>query len=57
MVETVTGQEPRDHIDELAQRYIGQPYPPEDVKSGRMMLWIVPERQTTIDQTASEIEA
>lgn len=57
VVETVTGQEARDHIDELAQKYIGQPYPPEDIKSERVMLWIVPERQTIIDQTASEIEA
>jgi PPOX class probable F420-dependent enzyme len=57
VVETVTGQVAREHIDELAYRYIDKPYPPEDIKSERVMLWIVPERQTIIDQTASEIVA
>lgn len=57
VVETVKGQEARDHIDELANQYIGKDYPPEDIKSERVMIWIAPERQTIIDQTASEIEA
>ena len=57
VVETVTGQEAREHIDELAYKYIEKPYPPEDIKSERVMLWIVPERQTIVDQTADRIEA
>ena len=44
VVETVTGQEAREHIDELAYKYIEKPYPPEDIKSERVMLCIVPER-------------
>lgn len=46
VVETVGGQEARDHIDELSQKYHGQPYDPDAIKSERVMLWIVPERQT-----------
>src|SRR3954447_726746 len=46
VVETVTGQQARDHIDELAQKYFGTPYPPDNIKSERVMLWIVPDRQT-----------
>jgi len=57
VVEAVTGQEARDHIDELAYEYIDKPYPPEDIKSERVMLWIVPQRQTVVDQTADRIEA
>lgn len=57
VVETVTGQEAWDHVDELAYKYIDKPYPPEDIKCERVMLWIVPERQTIVDQTASEIVA
>src|SRR5918992_2106667 len=45
VVETVTGQEARDHIDELSQKYNGQPYDPNDIKTERVMLWIVPIRQ------------
>ena len=45
-----TGDEARRHIDEVAQRYTGQDYPPEAIKSERVILWITPERQTIIDQ-------
>ena len=55
VVETVTGQEARDHIDELSQKYHGQDYNPDDIKSERVMLWIVPSRQTFVDQTAGSI--
>jgi len=48
IVETVRGQEARDHIDELSQKYNGEPYPPENIKSERVMLWIVPSRQTVV---------
>ena len=47
---TTTGDEARKHIDELAQRYTGGDYPPEAIKSERVILWITPERQTIIDQ-------
>lgn len=57
VAEMVTGQVARDHIDELAYEYIEKPYPPEDIKSERVMLWILPERQTVVDQTADRIEA
>jgi PPOX class probable F420-dependent enzyme len=43
------GQEARDDIDALSQKYEGRPYPPEQIKSERVILWIVPERQTTTD--------
>ncbi|CAN5248753.1 PPOX class F420-dependent oxidoreductase [soil metagenome] len=52
VVETVTGQEARDHIDQLSQKYHGQDYDPDAIKSERVMLWIVPERQTIVDQKA-----
>jgi PPOX class probable F420-dependent enzyme len=52
VTETVGGQEARDHIDELSQKYHGQPYNPDDIKSERAMLWIVPDRQTYVDQTS-----
>lgn len=48
VVETVTGQEARDHIDELSQKYNGAPYDPDDIKTERVMLWIVPNRQTVV---------
>ena len=52
VVETVGGQEARDHIDELSQKYHGQDYDPDSIQSERVMLWIVPERQTITDQNA-----
>lgn len=51
VVETVDGQRARDHIDELSQKYHGQDYNPEDIKSERVMLWIVPDRQTITNQS------
>jgi PPOX class probable F420-dependent enzyme len=56
VVEKVRGQEARDHIDELSQKYHGEDYPPESIESERVMLWIVPSRQTLVDQTASSID-
>ena len=52
VAETVTGQEARDHIDQLSQKYHGQDYDPDAIKTERVMLWIVPERQTIVDQKA-----
>ncbi len=48
VVETVRGQEARDNIDELSQKYHGALYDPEDIKSERVTLWIVPSRQTVV---------
>ena len=56
VVEKVTGQEARDHIDELSQKYHGEDYPPDAIVSERVMLWIVPARQNIVDQTASSID-
>ncbi len=52
VVETVTGQEARDNIDQLSQKYHGEDYDPDSIKSERVMLWIVPERQTITNQSA-----
>jgi PPOX class probable F420-dependent enzyme len=56
VVEKVTGQEARDHIDQLSQKYHGEDYPPDSIESERVMMWIVPSRQTLVDQTASSID-
>lgn len=47
---TTTGDRARNHVDELAQKYTGHDYPPEMIKSERIILWVTPERQTVIDQ-------
>lgn len=47
---TTTGPQAREHVDKLAQKYLGKDYPPEAIKSERVMLWVTPERQTVIDQ-------
>ena len=46
VVETVNGDEARANIDELAQKYFGTPYPPENIKTQRVIVYIEPERQT-----------
>jgi|SRR3954447_2479978 PPOX class probable F420-dependent enzyme len=46
VVGTETGQAARDQIDELSQKYEGHPYPPEQIKTERVTVWIEPERQT-----------
>ncbi len=56
VVEKVSGQEARDHIDELSQKYHGEDYPPEAIASERVMLWIAPSRQNIVDQTAESID-
>jgi PPOX class probable F420-dependent enzyme len=50
VTDTTTGPEARAHVDELSQKYTGEPYPQENIKSERIILWITPERQTYIDQ-------
>ncbi|MBW0106246.1 PPOX class F420-dependent oxidoreductase [Pseudonocardia sp. KRD291] len=46
-----TGDTARRQVDELAQKYTGKDYPPENIKSERVIMWITPERQTVIDQS------
>ena len=46
VVETMRGQEAREHLDQLSQKYHGKDYDPENIKTERVMLWIVPDRQT-----------
>lgn len=41
---TVGGQEARDHIDALSQKYNGKPYP-NQITSERVIVKITPERQ------------
>jgi len=50
VVDTNADDRARKQVDELAQKYLGKDYPPEAIKSERVTLWIVPERQTFIDQ-------
>jgi len=42
VVDIVEGGEPRAHIDALSQKYTGHPYPPDGVKSERVILKIQP---------------
>jgi PPOX class probable F420-dependent enzyme len=55
VVEMVRGQEARNHIDELSQKYNGEPYPPEQIKTERVTLWIVPSRQTAVGSGPEEV--
>ena len=50
MTGTTTGPEAREHIDELSRKYTGKDYPPDAIKSERVMLTVTPRRQTIIDQ-------
>jgi PPOX class probable F420-dependent enzyme len=47
---TTVGPEARAHIDELSRKYNEQDYPPGDIKSERVILWVTPHRQTVVDQ-------
>jgi PPOX class probable F420-dependent enzyme len=44
VVGEVGGQQARDHIDALAQRYFGRDYDPDNIQSERVILRIAPER-------------
>jgi PPOX class probable F420-dependent enzyme len=46
VVATEGGQAARQQIDELSEKYDGKPYPPEQIKTERVIVWIEPERQT-----------
>lgn len=47
---TTTGPEARAHIDEVARKYTGDDYPPDNIKSERVILWITSHRQSIVDQ-------
>ena len=44
MVDTVHGQEARDHIDHLAKMYLGKDEYPNPIASPRVIVKIAPER-------------
>jgi PPOX class probable F420-dependent enzyme len=46
VVGTERGQSARDQIDALSHKYDGKPYPPEQIKTERVTVWIEPVRQT-----------
>jgi PPOX class probable F420-dependent enzyme len=45
VVQTVRGQEARDHIDQLSQKYTGGPYDASAIQTERVILRITPSRQ------------
>jgi PPOX class probable F420-dependent enzyme len=47
VVETVGGQEARDHIDELSRRYMNQDYQNPIGPHGRVILKVAPDRVNT----------
>ncbi len=49
--ETRTGPDARANIDALAQKYTGEDYPRDNIKSERVMIFVTPVRQTVVDQT------
>ncbi len=50
VVGTTTGQEARDHIDELSRRYLGTDYQNPIGPHGRVILRVAPEKINTADQ-------
>jgi PPOX class probable F420-dependent enzyme len=53
VTETRTGPDARANIDAMSQKYNGVDYPPDGIKSERVILYITPERQTVVDQTGT----
>jgi PPOX class probable F420-dependent enzyme len=47
VIETIDGQQARDHIDELAQRYVGSDYSRPIGPEGRVILVIQPDKVNT----------
>jgi PPOX class probable F420-dependent enzyme len=45
VVDTVTGPEARQHIDDLSMKYMGQPYDENAIGTERVILRIEPDRQ------------
>jgi PPOX class probable F420-dependent enzyme len=46
-----SGERARRQVDELAHKYTGEDYPPDAIKSERVILRVTPERQTFVDQS------
>ncbi|GHG03210.1 MULTISPECIES: PPOX class F420-dependent oxidoreductase [Amycolatopsis] len=44
------GERARRQVDRLSRKYTGEDYPPDNIKSERVILRVTPERQTYIDQ-------
>lgn len=51
VAETTTGDLAREQLDVIARKYTGSPYPEENIKTERVIVWIEPERQTFVDQS------
>ena len=49
VVEKVRGQEARDNIDEVSRKYRDEDYPPDNIKTERVMLRIAARRQTIFE--------
>jgi PPOX class probable F420-dependent enzyme len=49
VIDTITGDKAREHIDKLAQKYTGRLYPGQAITSERVILVIEPERQRLWD--------
>ncbi len=47
VIRTIRGQEARDHIDVLSEKYRGRPYDASAIQSERVVLVIRPDRQIT----------
>ncbi|MFG1644269.1 hypothetical protein ACGFMK_28625 [Amycolatopsis sp. NPDC049252] len=45
-----TGERARRQVDELARKYTGEDYPPDAIKSERVILRVTPRRQTFVDR-------
>ena len=52
LAETIIGDRARSQIDELARKYTGKDYPPDDIRTERVILRIAPVRQIYIHQKA-----
>ena len=50
VVETIAGQEARDHIDSLAMKYLDKKYP-NPVQSERVIVKVAPDRQNNFPPT------
>ena len=49
VAELEEGEAARRRIDELSEKYTGEPYPDERITSQRVTIWIEPDRQTIAD--------
>jgi PPOX class probable F420-dependent enzyme len=54
--ETTTGDQARELIDTISRKYTDDVYPPDNIKTERVVIWVTPERQTFIDQSKGVAE-